>query len=92
MNKKEYMKWVCKFGLGFFSWLKILPCCDEQGKPITLKHAVPLVYYPIAKRDKIVARVKAKGFHFANSTILYVTGYHIPKGYEMRALVKTVQT
>ena len=90
MNKDDYMDWVCKFGLGLYSWLKTLPFYDERGKPVELKYAVPLVYYSIAERNEIEARVKRDGFHFSPSTIFYVDGFHIPKGHEMRALVKDV--
>jgi hypothetical protein len=90
VNKKDYKGWVCEFGLGLFGWLETLPCYDERGKPVELKHAVPLVYYPVEELDEIEARVRKDGFHFAHSTIHYVDGCHIPKGCEMRALVKDV--
>lgn len=88
MTKNNYTEQVWKFGLEFFSWLETLPCFDAMGEPVELKYAVPLVHYPIAERDEIVARVKGEGFHFAPSTIMYVDGCHIPKGHELRALVK----
>jgi len=88
MNKSDYISAVSKFGLGFFDWLKVLPFYGGDNKPVTLKHAVPIVHYPISERAKIEARIKAGGFHFAPSTLHYVAGYHIPEGHEMRAFVK----
>lgn len=90
MKKKDYKSWVCKFGLGLFDWLKVLPLYGDNGKPVTLTHPVPLVYFPNADYAAVEARVKAEGFHLAWSTIHYVDGYHIPKGYTMKALVKDV--
>ena len=91
MNKKDYKSWVCKFGLGYFSWLSVLPVCDTNGNVITLKHPVPLVYFPIADCDKVTAKIEKAGFHFANSTLHYLAGYHIPAKNMMRALVKDVK-
>ena len=88
MKKKEYKKWVKEFGLSFFSWLTVLPCCAEDGQPITLTHPVPIVHFPIADQVEIVARIKTAGFHFASSTLHYVPGYHIPEDHTMLALVK----
>jgi len=88
MKKKEYMSWVAKFGMGFFSWLKVLPLYGEDGKPVTLTNPVPIVHFPVSELSVIEAAVKAAGFHFAWSTLHYVDGYHIPKGHTMKALVK----
>lgn len=89
MSKKEYNKWVAKFGLGFFSWLKVLPLYDEDGEAITLKNPVPIVFFPIKKYEVIQKRIEKAGFHFEWSTIHYVTGYDIPEEHMMKALVKT---
>ena len=90
MKKREYESWVSKFGMGFHSWLKVLPLYGEDGKPVTLTDAVPLVYFPLENFNEMEKKVKAEGFHFAWSTVHYVDGYDIPKGYTMKALVKDV--
>jgi len=90
LNKKDYSKAVADFGLGLYSWLKVLPLYNEKGNPVTLTHPVPIVHYSISDRPRIEKAVKAAGFHFAWSTLHYVPGYHIPAGHEMRALVKDV--
>lgn len=88
MKKKDYKDWVAKFGLSFFDWLKVLPFYGQDGKPVTLTNAVPIVHFPLAELAVVEAKVKAEGFHFEWSTLHYVDGYHVPKGHTMKALIK----
>jgi len=88
MNKKDYKSWVCKFGMGLHSWLKVLPLYGEDGKPVTLTNPVPIVHFPLEKFKEFEEMIKAEGFHFAWSTLHYVDGYDVPKGHTMKALVK----
>lgn len=82
MKRKEYKKAADAAGFRIHSWLKELPCY-ANGECVTLTNAVPIVVVPKDTQNKPPA-----GFVFRWSTLHYVEGYHVDKGFCLRAMVR----